>query len=132
MSSEAEAPVLDRAHLDMMTGGDNELAAEVIEIFRHQAEIWSRMLSASEPAATWADAAHTIKGAALGVGATRLAEACAHAETLGRAGNVSKAEAALVLGDVREQLNLALEAAARRAHELAGSAGFSASNASNS
>ena len=36
--------LLDREHLKAMTGGDNDLAVEVIEIFRHQAEIWSRML----------------------------------------------------------------------------------------
>ncbi len=132
MATETDLPVLDTAHLDMMTGGDSELAAEIIGIFRHQSEIWGRMLTASEPPETWADAAHTIKGAALGVGAKQLAEACAQAETLGRSGEVSKARASLVLGEVRQQLNLALEAAARRAHELAGSAGFSASKASNS
>lgn len=132
MTPENEPPILDTDHLDMMTGADADLAAEVVGIFQHQAEVWGRMLSAGEPPETWADAAHTIKGAALGVGAKRLAEACAQAETLGRSGEVSRAQAALVLADVREQLNLALEAAARRTHELAGSAGFSASKASNS
>ena len=132
MTADNDMPVLDRAHLEMMTAGDASLAAEVIGLFQHQAEIWGRMLRASQPAETWADAAHTLKGAALGIGAQRLAASCAQAETLGRSGSVSKAQAGLMLADVREQLNLALEAAARAAHELAGSAGFNASNASNS
>lgn len=124
--------VLDRNHLKMMTGGDADLAAEVIEIFRHQADIWGRLLSAREAPEAWADAAHSLKGAALGIGALKLAKTCAQAETLGRSGEVSAAQAAVMLEEVRADLGEALEEAARAAHELAVSAGFSASNASNS
>ena len=47
--------LLDREHLKAMTGDDTGLAVEVIEIFRHQAEIWSRMLDPHAEASQWAD-----------------------------------------------------------------------------
>lgn len=132
MTEIAALPILDRAHLARMTADDRDLAIEVIGIFRHQSEIWGRLLSAREPASSWADAAHTLKGAALGIGAMRLARACERAEQLGRSGAVRPAEAAVMLDEVRQALGEALEAAASAAHELAGSAGFSASKDSNS
>ncbi|MEM6946744.1 MAG: Hpt domain-containing protein [Pseudomonadota bacterium] len=132
MSQIDELARLDRRHLAQMTGGDADLAAEVIGIFRHQADVWGRLLKAREPAETWADAAHSLKGAALGIGAVRLAKVCGQAETLGRSGSVSPAAAAVALDDVRSELAETLEAAAAVAHELAGSAVFKASNASNS
>ncbi|MEM9739995.1 MAG: Hpt domain-containing protein [Pseudomonadota bacterium] len=128
----ADLPVLDRDHLSAMTGGDVALAAEVIEIFREQASVWGRLLTAQESPETWADAAHSLKGAALGIGAIKLAKLCTRAETLGRTGEASPAEAAVALDDVRASLGETLEAAAIAAHELAGSAGFRASKASNS
>jgi len=132
MANTHALPVLDRDHLSSMTGGDPGLQAEVIEIFRHQADIWGRMLSARQAPSAWADAAHTIKGAALGIGAIRLARACARAERLGRSGDPGLAEAALALDEVRAALGEALEAAAGAAHELAVSATFRESKASNS
>ncbi|MCI4645272.1 MAG: Hpt domain-containing protein [Hyphomonadaceae bacterium] len=132
MSDSSDLPVLDLDHLSRMTGGDEELAAEVIGIFQEQAALWGRLLSAQEPAEIWADAAHTIKGAALGIGAIRLARYCERAENLGRSKEVSPAQSAVALDDVRAALGEALEAAAAAAHKFAVSAGFSASNASNS
>lgn len=132
MTATDTLPVLDRDHLSTMTGGDNDLAVEVIEIFRHQSDIWGRMLSAREPAETWADAAHTLKGAALGIGAIKLAKLCGQAETLGRSGDVSPARASVMLEDVRAALAAANDAAAKAAHQLAVSSDIKASNASNS
>ena len=118
-NSDAPPPLIDRPHLSNMTGGDAELASEIIEIFRHQAEIWARMLEASLPAQHWADAAHSLKGAALSLGANRLAESCAIAETLGRRETTpSKAEAAVALSQVKDDLGQTLEAAAHLAHEI--------------
>ena len=37
--------LLDRAHLNAMTGGDKELALEVIDIFREQTSLWIRITS---------------------------------------------------------------------------------------
>jgi HPt (histidine-containing phosphotransfer) domain-containing protein len=92
---------------------------EVLEIFKHQAEIWSRLLDPKAQAKQWADAAHTLKGASLGVGALKLARACELAERAGRAETPpSLAGAAVLLADVKDALGDALEAAAYAIHEL--------------
>jgi len=120
--------LLDRAHLDAMTGHDRELAVEVVEMFQHQAEIWGRMLDPKMPPSQWADAAHTLKGASLGVGAIRLAEICGRAETLGRADVApSLTAAAVMLSDLKDVLGVTLEATARAAYDLASAGGRKAS-----
>lgn len=119
-------------HLLTMTGGDADLADEVIGIFRQQAEIWSRLLDPRADAGQWADAAHTLKGAALSIGAEALAETCKTAESAGRSANPpSGAGAALLLNDVRDELARTLEACSKVSHALS-RPGLRASNASNS
>lgn len=114
-----ELAVIDAAHLSTMTGGDAELALEIIEIFRNQAEIWARMLEPKDPPRQWADAAHSLKGAALSLGAQKLGASCAAAETLGRREPApSVAEAAVALSQVKDDLGEALEAAAHLAHNI--------------
>jgi HPt (histidine-containing phosphotransfer) domain-containing protein len=114
-----DLPILDRNHLNAMTGNDPELAMEVLEIFRHQAEIWSRLLDPRAEARQWADAAHTLKGASLGVGALALARACERAESAGRAETPpSLAGAAVLLSDVKDALGDALEASSRAIYDL--------------
>ena len=54
---------------------------EVLALFREQAALWAPMLHAE--ADGWRDALHTIKGAARGVGAFDLGDACEHAEETG-------------------------------------------------
>jgi HPt (histidine-containing phosphotransfer) domain-containing protein len=111
---------MDLDHLSAMTGGDAALGIEVIEIFQHQAQLWSRLLDPRLPARDWSDAAHTIKGASLGIGALKLAAACERAEKAGRSDTPpSAAHAAVLLGDVKDALGEAIEAAARAAHGLA-------------
>ena len=80
MTAQSPLPVLDLGHLSAMTGGDTDLSLEVIEIFRHQAQLWSRLLDPQGEASQWADAAHTLKGASLGIGALKLAASCERAE----------------------------------------------------
>ena len=110
-----------------MTMGDPAIAAEVLEIFKGQAETWGRMLDPKAPKVQWADAAHTLKGAALGIGASPLADACKAAEDLGRSdASVSETQAALVLGDVRDALHTALEAVHGALHTLELKAPFQA------
>tara|TARA_R110000850_G_scaffold49911_2_gene122888 strand:+ start:10461 stop:10853 length:393 start_codon:yes stop_codon:yes gene_type:complete len=124
MTDDAPAPLalLDRDHLKAMTGGDTSLAIEVIDIFRQQAEIWSRLLDPRADASQWADAAHTLKGASLGIGAVRLAAVCGRAERLGRADTPpSVTAAAVMLGDIKDTLGDTLEAVAKAAYELASS-----------
>ena len=112
-------PVMDLDHLAAMTGNDHDLAVEVIEIFQHQAQLWSRLLDPRLDAREWSDAAHTLKGASLGIGALKLAAACERAENAGRGEAApSTAHAAVLLGDVKDALGEALEAAARAAYDL--------------
>ncbi|MBY9065702.1 Hpt domain-containing protein [Hyphomonas sp. WL0036] len=128
MPSESPLPVLDLAHLSAMTGGDAELSQEVIGIFREQAQIWSRLLDPLSEARQWADAAHTLKGASLGIGALKLAAACERAEKAGRAETPpSPAHASVLISEIKDALGETLEAAARAAYDLASAAKRSAS-----
>lgn len=69
---------VDFSTLERMTGDDAAVSEEVLALFVQQAEMWSAML---EPRGEgWRDAAHTLRGAAAGIGAGRLAEECAAAE----------------------------------------------------
>jgi len=123
-------PLLNPEQLSLMTGGDVSLAVEVIEIFHQQTEIWVRMLDASLPPTQWADAAHSLKGSALSVGAMQLADICAQAEALGRRDeeiSVSRAEAAVALSSVKDHIGPAIEASAKLAHQLSLSGKFSLS-----
>ncbi|MEM6410988.1 MAG: Hpt domain-containing protein [Pseudomonadota bacterium] len=122
------SPILDPEHLSDMTGGDASLAVEVIDIFRQQTDIWSRMLDPSLPPQQWADGAHSLKGSALSVGAMRLAAVCKTAETLGREDReISKIEAGVALSAIKDEIGHALEAAAKLSYQLSSSGRFSAS-----
>ncbi|MCJ2044304.1 Hpt domain-containing protein [Methylobacterium sp. J-078] len=96
------AVLLDRAHLDRQTFGDAELARELLGLFAGQCRtLLPGIVGHDRPASERADLAHTLKGSALGVGATRIAQIAAgiedalRAETL-RAGAEGGAEEALV------------------------------------
>ncbi len=109
---------IDLDHLLAMAGGDPELADEVLDIFRNQAASWGRLLDASLPAEQWADAAHTLKGAALSIGAHAFAKTCQTTEALGRSGDVSRVQAATAISDVKSGLVDTIEACARASYEL--------------
>lgn len=100
----------DRAHFALMTGDDPALQAEILAIFRVQAQLWRRLLIPDAPTVTWADAAHTAKGSARGLGLWRLAEACEHAERLGRGGAVEGRVVRAALERVQAALDEALAA----------------------
>lgn len=110
--------MIDIEHLLSMTGGDVELADEVLDIFRNQSDTWGRMLQADLPQQQWADAAHTLKGAALSIGAHDFAKRCANVEALGRGETVSRTAAATHLSELKSELNQVLEACARASHAL--------------
>ena len=69
---------VDFSYLESFAGTDDSLIDEVLEIFREQAGLWSPMLEADSVG--WRDAVHTVKGAARGVGAFALGDACERAE----------------------------------------------------
>lgn len=123
---------IDLDHLLTMTGGDADLAEEVLDIFRSQAETWGRMLSSELPQQEWADAAHTLKGAALSIGAHQFAATCTEVEQKGRGVEpVSHVEAATLLASLKDDLGQAIEACAKASYELS-KPGLRLSNDSNS
>jgi HPt (histidine-containing phosphotransfer) domain-containing protein len=107
---------VDFAYLENYAAGDQQVVDEVLAIFREQASMWLALLDPSAEGGAWRDAAHTLKGAAMGVGAHAVAQACAAAET-GR--EASFAERARLLDEVRYTLDLALADIAAYAHEQA-------------
>ena len=73
--------VLDRDHLARMTFGDRNLEREVLQLFDRQAELLLDRIRTSQPSAI-VTLAHTLKGSAVGIGATRVARAAADAEAI--------------------------------------------------
>jgi HPt (histidine-containing phosphotransfer) domain-containing protein len=98
---------VDFGYLEDFAAGDEGVVDEVLELFRQQAALWSGMLDPSFEG--WKDAVHTIKGAARGVGAFPLGEACAWAEAKGAVG----------LPRVHDALDAALADIAAYVHERA-------------
>ncbi|NBB15458.1 Hpt domain-containing protein [Caulobacter sp. SLTY] len=96
---------VDFPYLEGFAAGDAGVVEEVLNLFREQAAIWSRMLEPGNPG--WRDAVHTIKGAARGVGAFALGEVCERAE----------ADGAGVLPSVHAALDAALMDVAAYQHE---------------
>lgn len=101
---------VDFAVLERMTGGDDGVTEEILGLFVQQAAIWSPLLDVREEG--WRDAAHTLRGAAAGVGADALAAACAAAEAS------EKAQAPPLLDRTRTALDEALADVAAYRHEL--------------
>jgi HPt (histidine-containing phosphotransfer) domain-containing protein len=67
-------PAIDRAHLFRMTLGDRALEREVLVLFDRQIEMLIGRMREPDPSGL-AELAHTLKGAALGVGAWPMARA---------------------------------------------------------
>jgi HPt (histidine-containing phosphotransfer) domain-containing protein len=71
---------MDFHHLQSYAAGDEALIDEVLDLFRQQAALWLPRFDPAGPDPAWRDAAHSLKGSALGVGAFALAKACEAAE----------------------------------------------------
>ena len=76
-----ERPV-DLVHLSRYTLGERELEREVLELFCSQSGIYLERLRDAASDQHWRDAAHSLKGSALAIGAWRAAEAAERAERL--------------------------------------------------
>lgn len=98
---------VDFAYLERFVGDDGEVVDEVLALFREQSAIWSPMLSSDHEG--WRDAVHTLKGAARGVGAFGLGDACEACEVSGP-GELER---------VRDALDAALQDIAAYVHERA-------------
>lgn len=73
---------VDLAHLARHTMEDRDLEREVLQMFVVQSQVYLIRLKDARTADTWRDAAHTIKGAARGIGAWPVAELADDAERL--------------------------------------------------
>ncbi len=73
------APAIDRVQLKQMTFNDHSLERELLQLFDRQAEMLIAPMRASEPAVL-AMLAHTLKGSAVGVGASKVARAACAVE----------------------------------------------------
>jgi HPt (histidine-containing phosphotransfer) domain-containing protein len=99
--------VVDFDYLEEFAAGEEAVIEEVLALFREQAQLWGPMLRAEQEG--WSDAVHTLKGAARGLGAFQLGDACEACEAAGPQG----------LASVRDALDAALSDIAAYAHERA-------------
>jgi HPt (histidine-containing phosphotransfer) domain-containing protein len=84
---------VDFAYLEGFAQGDRTVISEVFDIFLEQAAIWAPKLDAAST--DLKTTAHTIKGAARGVGAYALGDAAARVEAEGP-GTLDQLQQALV------------------------------------
>lgn len=75
-------PALDRAYLGRFTLGNVDLEREVLGLFAGQAPFYLQRLLEADTPQTWAEAAHTLKGASAALGINRVARLAAAAESL--------------------------------------------------
>ncbi|MEI9890866.1 MAG: Hpt domain-containing protein [Caulobacteraceae bacterium] len=74
------AGAIDFSHLEHYVGGDQAIIREVLGLFSDQARTVLPALDPAGPSEQWRNAAHSLKGSALGIGAMALASACSEAE----------------------------------------------------
>ncbi len=80
----ANTPAIDRGHLSRMTFGDRGLEREVLGLFDRQAAMLIERMRRGELSAV-ATLAHTLKGSAAGIGASRVAATADATEIAARA-----------------------------------------------
>jgi HPt (histidine-containing phosphotransfer) domain-containing protein len=98
MLTAERAGAVDLDHLNKYTGGDLALNGDILRLFQKQATDTTMRLQACIESGDddgWFEAAHTLKGAARGIGAFALAETIADAEKLRPQTDRAKAQAAL-------------------------------------
>lgn len=89
--------VIDLDHLARYTGGEKDLNGEILRLFDSQISSMVAELNGllrTPDGKRWREIAHTIKGAARGVGAFEMGEAAARAEPVDPA-NRPEAQAAV-------------------------------------
>ncbi|HEX3430016.1 MAG TPA: Hpt domain-containing protein [Rhizomicrobium sp.] len=107
MSDLAIDEPVDLAHLERYTGGDVRLNAEVFQLFsRHSLETLRKLerLSRGPERKAWREAAHSLKGAAMGIGAFELAFAAGDAEAMDPAAAPERTAAVLRRLQARSQV----------------------------
>jgi hypothetical protein len=81
-AAEVSSGAIDLAHLKVATFGDEALAREVLGLFDAQSERLLTAITAATNLRARREAAHALKGAALGVGANAVAKAAADVEAV--------------------------------------------------
>ena len=76
MSTQDSKPEIDFSHLKQYVGGDIALTAEVFGLFKHQVDMWQKLLNADADDENWVSVMHSLKGSARAVGAMGLADIC--------------------------------------------------------
>jgi HPt (histidine-containing phosphotransfer) domain-containing protein len=107
-SDKSALDAIDREYLGRFTLGNAALEREVLQLFAGQAHQYLQQLRHATSVEDWANAAHTIKGSALAIGARRLASIAEMAERLDIASAMAESQA-------REQ---AIEAVAEALDEV--------------
>ncbi len=98
------AVMIDVDHLEKYVAGDDSLRDEILTIFGDQALLLSEQFSIDQTDEGWSNTAHTMKGAARGVGAWVLGDLCEEAEALiGQIAGKNEKRAALLVS-IRAQL----------------------------
>ncbi len=106
---------VDFERLDAYAGGDAALVEEVLALFDEQADLWLRLLEGGDGGG-FRDAAHTLKGSALGLCADALAQACGRAEAQADAPDALRQ---MLAGRVRDETERVRADAAAWRHEQA-------------
>jgi HPt (histidine-containing phosphotransfer) domain-containing protein len=75
-----DAPILDLGYLGAQAFGDRALERDLLDLFEEQCRRLLPAIEGHSPLMTQGDAAHTLKGAALAVGAGRVAALAATIE----------------------------------------------------
>ena len=94
-SGETSAPI-DFAHLRRYTLGDEAVEREVLQLFVGHVPVIMAELKAASSDKAWRDAAHSLKGSALSLGAWKVARGAVRAEAAGR----NHREAADIIADL--------------------------------
>jgi HPt (histidine-containing phosphotransfer) domain-containing protein len=112
MSTAGARPV-DLAHLSTYTGGDAALNAEVLQLFMDQAAMLMVQLKNALEAGdqkNWYATAHSLKGAARGIGAFAMADAAADVETVPAASAQEALRTLQILNNHAHAVQLFIEA----------------------
>ena len=108
---------VDFPRLELYAGGDAALVEEVLALFQEQADLWLRLLEGGGGGGSgFRDAAHALKGSALGLCADSLADACGRAEAQADAPHGLQA---VLAARVRDEADRVLADAAAWRHEQA-------------
>ena len=94
-SEAVRAQAVDLAHLARHTMDDRDLERSVLEMFIVQSQVYLIRLKDAQTADAWRDAAHTIKGAARGIGAWPVAEMADEVERLSKVDDPGAQRAAI-------------------------------------